>query len=190
MAESYIKDTTFEKEDYQKTLFLYNEFEHCRFSHCNLSEQDLSNVQFVDCEFSSCNVSMSKLYNATLSNVQFTDCKLLGLHFEDGNRFGLSFSFDHCQLDYASFYKLKIPRTVFRKSQCKEVDFTECDLNHAVFDDCNLLLARFDRSTLEWVDFRTSYNFSIDPQINKLKKARFPLSGIAGLLDKYDIIIE
>jgi len=108
----------------------------------------------------------------------------------DCNNFGFSFSFENCQLDYASFYKLKIKKTVFSKSQFKEADFTECDLNHAVFDDCNLLLARFDHNNLEWADFRTSYNFLIDPGINRVKKAKFSLSGIAGLLEKFDIVIE
>jgi hypothetical protein len=33
-------------------------------------------------------------------------------------------------------------------------------------------------------------NYSIDPDLNKIKKARFSTQGIAGLLDKYDIEIE
>jgi len=33
-------------------------------------------------------------------------------------------------------------------------------------------------------------NYSIDPELNKIKKARFSTQGIAGLLDKYDIEIE
>jgi len=39
-------------------------------------------------------------------------------------------------------------------------------------------------------DFRTSVNYSLDPERNRIKKARFSLSGIAGLLDKYDIEID
>jgi hypothetical protein len=50
--------------------------------------------------------------------------------------------------------------------------------------------ARFERTVLEKVDFRTSYNFSIDPEVNRMKKARFSLAGIAGLLGKYDIVVE
>jgi len=33
-------------------------------------------------------------------------------------------------------------------------------------------------------------NYSIDPEKNKIKKARFSTAGIAGLLDKYDIEIS
>jgi fluoroquinolone resistance protein len=59
-----------------------------------------------------------------------------------------------------------------------------------VFDNCDLTRATFDRSVLEKADFRTSYNYSIDPENNKIKKAKFSLLGVSGLLDKYDIAIE
>ena len=40
------------------------------------------------------------------------------------------------------------------------------------------------------IDFKTSYNYSIDPEVNSIKKAKFSLEGISGLLYKYDIVIE
>lgn len=43
---------------------------------------------------------------------------------------------------------------------------------------------------MEKADFRTSYNFSIDPDVNRIKKAKFSLDGVRGLLDKYDIQID
>jgi uncharacterized protein YjbI with pentapeptide repeats len=71
-----------------------------------------------------------------------------------------------------------------------EVDFTESDLTASIFDNCDLNLATFDNSILEKADLRTSYNYSIDPERNRIKKARFSVAGISGLLDKYDIQIE
>lgn len=50
--------------------------------------------------------------------------------------------------------------------------------------------AIFKNTNLESVDFRTSFNYSIDPDLNRIKKAKFSLSGIAGLLNKFDIEIE
>jgi fluoroquinolone resistance protein len=43
---------------------------------------------------------------------------------------------------------------------------------------------------LEKADFRTAYNYSIDPEKNRIKKAKFSIFGVTGLLDKYDIEIE
>jgi fluoroquinolone resistance protein len=48
----------------------------------------------------------------------------------------------------------------------------------------------FDELTFENDDFANSINYSIDPEINRLKGARFSLSGVIGLLDKYNITIE
>jgi len=81
-------------------------------------------------------------------------------------------------------------KTVFKNSQLHEADFSECDLTGSIFDNCDLAGATFDNTIIEKVDFRTSYNYSIDPERNKIKKARFSLLGVSGLLDKYDIEID
>ena len=46
-----------------------------------------------------------------------------------------------------------------------------------------------DQTILEKADFRTAKNYSIDPEQNRLKKAKFSLSGVVGLLRKYDIVV-
>jgi uncharacterized protein YjbI with pentapeptide repeats len=93
-------------------------------------------------------------------------------------------------LNHSSFYKTKIKKTLFQNSQLQETDFTECDLTNSVFDKCDLMNATFDNTILEKADLRTSYNFSIDPERNNIKKAKFTLQGVPGLLNKYDIDIQ
>lgn len=58
------------------------------------------------------------------------------------------------------------------------------------FIDCDLAQAVIDNTMLDKADLRTSFNYSIDPERNRIKKAKFSIIGIAGLLDKYDIEIE
>jgi uncharacterized protein YjbI with pentapeptide repeats len=70
------------------------------------------------------------------------------------------------------------------------VDFTETDLTESLFENCDLARATFANTMLEKTDFCTAYNYSIDPDLNRIKKAKFSTAGIAGLLDKYDILIE
>ena len=113
----------------------------------------------------------------------------MGIHFDDCNVFGLSFSFENCQLNHASFYKTKIKETHFKNSLLRETDFTECDLTGSIFENCDLTLTVFDNTIIEKSDFRTSFNFSIDLERNRIKKAKFSIMGIIGLLDKYDIDI-
>ena len=80
--------------------------------------------------------------------------------------------------------------TAFQDCSLKEVDFTEVDLTGSVFQNTELERATFQRSNLEKVDFRTALNYAIDPELNKIKKAKFALSGIAGLLTRHQIVID
>jgi hypothetical protein len=41
---------------------------------------------------------------------------------------------------------------------------------------------------LEKADFRSAFNYTISPSLNRLKKAKFPREGLSGLLS--DIGIE
>ena len=43
---------------------------------------------------------------------------------------------------------------------------------------------------IEKADFRNSHNYTIDPETNSIKKAKFSLPDVIGLLSKYNIDIE
>lgn len=186
MQKTYTVDRTFDGNDSLNK----GEYENCIFNGCDFTGSDLSDYQFLDCVFDGCNFSMATLGNTAFRNVQFKECKMLGLQFDTCNEFGLSFYFDGCQLNHSSFYKTNIKKTVFKNSQLHETEFTETDLTSAVFDNCDLSQATFDQTILDKADFRTAYNYSIDPEINRIKKAKFSLSDVFGLLFKYDIEIE
>lgn len=115
---------------------------------------------------------------------------MLGLHFDDCNQFGLSFSFDNCLLNHSSFVTTRLKKTIFRNSSLQETDVTECDLTGAIFYNCDLSKSSFHHTILEKADLRTSFNYSIDPEMNRLKKAKFSMPAVIGLLDKYDIDID
>jgi uncharacterized protein YjbI with pentapeptide repeats len=81
-------------------------------------------------------------------------------------------------------------KTVFDNCLFKEADFTETDLAEAIFSFCDLENAKFENSVLEKADLRTSFNYSIDPEINKMKKAKFSYPEVIQLLAKYQLEIE
>jgi len=72
----------------------------------------------------------------------------------------------------------------------KRADFTETDLTMAVFTNCDLMGATFVQTNLKKADFRTAKNYALDPELNRIKGATFSQYGLAGLLAKYDIVIE
>lgn len=114
----------------------------------------------------------------------------MGLHFENCNPFLLELDFENCLLNHSSFSKLKLKKTRFINCNLQEVDFTGCDLSQALLDQCDLNRTVFEGTILEKADLRTSFNYSIDPELNRMKKARFSINGVAGLLYKYDIDLE
>jgi len=190
MERIYIEEKKFEKIDFTVNVLAEADYENCSFTNCNFSNTDLSKMNFSECGFVDCNISLAKLTKTAFRDVGFKGCKLLGLHFDDCNEFLFEVDFDHCLLNLSSFYKRKLKKTNFKNSSLQEVDFTEADLTGALFDNCDLAKATFDDTLLEKVDLRTSYNYSIDPERNRVKKAKFSMAGIAGLLDKYDIDID
>lgn len=190
METIYLEDKTFDKTDFTQNLLAKGDYENCTFVNCDFSNADLTDIRFSECEFFGCNMSLAKLTKTAFRDIKFKDCKMLGLHFENCNQFGLSFCFDNCNLNHSSFYQTKLKKTILKNSQIHEADFTECDLTCSVFDKCDLTRATFENTIIEKADFRTSFNYSINPESNRIKKARFSLSGIVGLLEKYDIEID
>jgi uncharacterized protein YjbI with pentapeptide repeats len=189
MERNYFENIIFEKKDYTEIQFNPGEYEHCTFNGCNFSGIDLSHITFTDCTFISCNFSLTKLINTGLRDIHFNDCKMLGLHFEDCSDFLFSVHFDKCILNLSSFYKQKLKATNFNDCLLNEVDFTDADCSYAIFNNCDLSGAKFEKTILEKADLSTAFNFSIDPEMNRIKKAKFSMEGIAGLLDKHDIEI-
>jgi fluoroquinolone resistance protein len=166
------------------------EYEDCSFKSCDFSDSDLSNMVFLNCEFRSCNFSMTNLDQASMIDLKFNGCKILGIRFEECNQLISGLLFENCSINLSSFCKLKLKNTIFRNSQVNESDFTGTDLSESVFEKCDLSGSVFDHTNLSKVDFRTAFNYSIDPEKNFIKKARFSTQGIRGLLDKYEIEIE
>ena len=114
----------------------------------------------------------------------------MGVNFSECNPFLLELAFSGCNLNNCSFFNLKLKNTPFINCTLEEVDFVETDLTSAVFKECSLRGAIFENSNLQSADFRTATGFSINPEVNKLKKARFTQDGLIGLLGKYGIEVE
>ncbi|CAM4326615.1 pentapeptide repeat-containing protein [Gillisia limnaea] len=190
MSTKFIENSSFQSENYSLKGLALGEYENCNFNQCSFVSTNLSSFTFSECKFENCDLSMVLLKNATFRDVGFKNCKLLGVRFDQCNPFLLSFSFEESILDFSSFYGLKIKNTKFISCKLEQVDFTETDLRDSIFDKCQLSGAVFEDTILEKSDFRTASDFSIDPELNRIKNAKFSAINIAGLLDRYHITIE
>ena len=189
MQELIHENKTFEKVVYTGQVIRGREFQDCTFKQCDLSDSEFLGSKFIDCVFENCNLSLLKLGNTALQSVTFEDCKILGVNFHECSDFLFSVSFNNCIIDFASFSGKKMPKTAFVKSSLKETSFVQAILIGSKFEQCDLLGTIFNRTDLSSVNFVTAYHYTIDPEINMLKKAVFTPDGLAGLLVKHQIKI-
>ena len=127
----------------------------------------------MECEFIDCNLSNANLKHTIFNDVSFSHCKMMGLKFEECNDFLMDFNFIDCALHLSSFYHLSLKKQKFKACRLIQVDFTEAELIGSSFNNCDLEGAIFERTNLENSDFRTATHFTIDPEKNRLKKAKF-----------------
>lgn len=190
MIDNYFDSQKYSKIDFTTTKIKKGEYDNCSFTNCNFEGIHASNMQFVECKFIDCNFSNTIVKDTAFKDVNFVNCKIMGVKFNECDTFLLQFSFKDCQLNFSTFYQLKIPNTKFVNCNLEETDFTETTLNNSLFDNCSLKNTIFDRTFLEKVNFITSHNIEINPEENKLKGAKFSKENVVGLLLKYKLIIE
>jgi len=190
MSDTYIINAEVTHKIYGEEEIMYRDFERCTFTHCDFSGCNYLGVAFIDCIFVSCNFYEAKINYISLRDVQFTGCNFTGVNFSMCDNLLFSFGFKDCVLDYAKFYTLKLKGTLFTNCSLTAVDFMKADITEVIFDNCNLHKSVFMDTIANKTDFTTSYNFIIDPEKNKLKKAKFSQAGLKGLLTKYEIIVK
>ena len=181
------ENKVFEKISFKEHILVKGVYEECTFKNCNFNSVDLSGITFRTCLFNNCDCSLTKLKNTILQDVRFVNSKLLGIQFNECNGFLLRLYFENCMLKLSVFYKLKLKNTVFTNCNLQEADFSEADMAGAAFENCDLLLATFMHTNLEKADFRSASNYSINPELNRIRNARFSIPGVTGLLTTYDI---
>ncbi|UII77334.1 pentapeptide repeat-containing protein [Flagellimonas sp. HMM57] len=189
MKDSFIADQEFVGIDYTKNRLPKADYENCIFTNCTFTNAYLDNQNFMECEFVACDLTNANISHTTFKESLFKDSKLIGLRFEDCNEFLLSVQFDNCNLHLTSFYQVGLKGTLFSGCSLLETDFTGTDLTSAKLQNCNLEKAIFFQTILEGADLSTSFNYTIDPEKNQLKKAKFSKNGLSGLLKKYEIKI-
>lgn len=180
---------TFEKVTFTGNDIKGHEFLSCVFKSCDFTGVDCTFTNFHRCKFAACNLSMIQLKNATMNAAAFKGCKLMGVDFSECKDLLFSVAFDSCILDYASFTGKKMPKTKFIDCSLKEASFSLCTLTDAVFEQAELWGAIFNQTNLGGANFATARNYTIDPELNNIKKASFAADGLPGLLTKYNIKI-
>lgn len=183
------EEKVFKSENFTRISLENQIFNSCIFTSCDFSESILRSAKFSSCVFKNCNLSLPKLDNSRFQDVQFVDCKIVGAEFFKCEKAFFSVSFKKCLLSYCNFSDLNMKNIHFEGSKIQESHFTNTALNGADFADTDLSGTVFHNCDLSKADFSKAFRYCIDPQTNKIKKAKFSLPEAVGLLRGFDIIL-
>lgn len=189
MEKHYFENEKFDQVDFSLQALAPGVYEQCEFIGCKLAGVNLSGIRFAECSFTDCDLTLAMLGDTAFQQVKFTGCKMLGMHFDHCRELSFEVAFNNCVLNHSCFSRRRLKNTPFLNCTLQEVDFSEADLSAAIFEQCDLTGAFFEQTKLEKADLRSSWNFTIDPALNNIKKARFSLTGLPGLLTKYNLEI-
>lgn len=185
----YFLDIEYNNLTYGERDVNLKEFECCTFNTCDFSQCNFIGVVFIDCTFNDCIFSGAKINHVALRSVFFNRCKIEDVNFAMCDKLIFEVHFKECILDFSKFYTLKIKGTTFVDCSMVAVDFMSTNLTEVVFDNCDLYRSEFAKAIAIKANFKTSYNYTIDPTKTKIKKAVFSLADVKGLLHKHDIVV-
>ncbi len=188
--QEYFVDIEYNNQTFGEKFFNLKEFECCTFNDCNFSECLFIGVAFLDCTFNNCILDHTKIGNVAFRTAIFNNCKIREVNFAMCDKFIFAITFNECVLDFSKFYTLKMKGTSFQDCSLVAVDFMATDLTEVIFDNCDLYRSEFSKAIANKTNFKTSYNYTIDPSKTKLKKAIFSIREVKGLLFKHDLVIK
>jgi uncharacterized protein YjbI with pentapeptide repeats len=186
----YFLDKEYDSIVYSKDTLNFKDFEGCVFNKCNFSACTFLAVTFIDCTFNDCVFNEARINYVAFRTATFNRCEIKEVNFAMCDKLIFEVHFHDCLLDFSKFYTLKIKGTTFTNCSLIAVDFMATDLTSVLFDNCDLYRSEFDKAIANKADFKTSYNYTIDPSKTKLKKAVFALKEVKGLLFKHDIVVN
>ena len=185
----YFAEIEYESVSYGTDEANFKEFEGCTFNNCDFSACTFLAVTFIDCTFNNCIFSGARINYVAFRTVNFNHCQIQEVNFAMCDKLIFEIHFNGCVLDFSKFYTLKIKGTTFTNCSMVAVDFMSTDLTGVLFDNCDLYRSEFSKAIADKADFRTSRNYTIDPEKTKIRKAIFSKDGIKGLLFKHDLVI-
>ncbi len=182
-------DHVFQNLDLRQQVIEGCSFDACTFNQSSFSGATLKNCRFVDCIFEHCDLSNTQLTSSTLRSVKFQNSKLVGINWTAASEV-MHLAWYECILNYGNFSGLDLRKCVLFQCMAIEADFIQTNFSEANLGATDFASARFASTNLIKADFRQARNYSIRPDSNKIKNAKFSLPEATLLLYGLDIILE
>lgn len=172
----------------------FKEFRQCAFAGCTFRETVFRGCKFHSCVFSQCDLSLVRVRDCAFTNARFEDSKVVGINWAEadwprGKSLLASIDFFDCAISYSTFIGLSLRRINIARCVAKDVDFAEADLTRADCTYTDFSNSRFLNTNLTEADFTGATNYSINANLNVLKKTKFSLPEAMSLLHSLDIVL-
>jgi len=185
----YFADVTFSELSLPGVDLSDKEFERCTFRRCKLPESRWARAKLEDCAFEDCDLGRMVPQQLGLRGVTFRDSKLMGVDWSElAPRPDVTF--ERCDLRYASFVKLRLPKARFLRCGMREGNLIEVDLTEADFAGSDLTGSTIAGCTLTKADFSRATGVFFDPQRNKTKGARITLGTGLAILESVGLQVS
>jgi len=168
-------------------------FYDCRFEGCGFNEATLKRSRFVDCVFSGCDLSMVDLTDVELSGVQFERTALVAVNGSVLARTSLApleLRFDACTLNYATFRDLDLSGSTFEDCLAREVAFSGVKLVGASLRGTDFSGSTFQDCDLSDTDFQGAQNYQISVAQNRVRGMKVSFPEALGLLAGLEVVIS
>ena len=187
--EEDFSDQTFFSLNLKSQVVEERLFENCIFVSCNFGGASFKRCRFIDCTFQGCDLSNWQIHGSRLREIAFKDSKMVGIIW--GNASAIThLNLERCVLDFSNFAGLDLRKSLIRECMAREVDFSDANLCEVDCRGTDFAGTRFANTNLLKADFRQALNYSIRPDGNKLKQAKFSLPEATLLLYGLDIVLE
>jgi fluoroquinolone resistance protein len=172
----------------------FKEFRECVFVGCSFREAVFRACRFHTCLFRQCDLSIVRVRDCGFTNTTFEDSKAVGINWAEadwprGKSLLASIDFFNCAVSYSTFIGLRLPRINITRCVARDVDFSGADLTRANCTHTDFSDSRFLNTNLTEADFTGATNYSINANLNVLKKTRFSFPEAMALLDSLDIVL-
>lgn len=192
-SKTRYNDRAFSDLSQTKTRIESSSFYECNFDNCSFAETVFYNCRFVDCTFESCDLSLIQITSTVLSGVRFESSRLIGIDWTQADWNAISLGdpvrFTKCIISHSTFIGINLRKIKITDTTAKNVDFREVDLSCVDFAGTNLTDSMFANTNLSEADLTKARNYTIAPEKNNLKGARFSLPEAMSLLFNLDIVL-
>lgn len=190
-SDNSYDNVVFKDSDNTKLKISGVTFSHCIFQHCIFTETIFTRCYFENCKFMNCTANLSKYIETTIPDGVFEASSFIGADFTKiKTLLGFSISFVQCDLSFAQFSQLAMPKSSFIRCNLKDADFTEAKLAESSFLFSSLVRTIFARADLYKADLRGAKDYVINPKDTSVKKARFSQPDVMSFLDVFEIKVE